>query len=196
MRFYKSQVPPPIWGPHANVHVPAVCTFDLFYLQGENKFESLPQIQHPEQSVLEQRPPGTSVESPGLVLSRAPQHNLVPAAVNSICTYQAFNLRLSETDPSSKSIMQFTESIFHLVLHVWGEPSFWELQSGVFLPFWLFGLYFVWLVFFPFLSQMINVSHWLFFLLLWWFDWLCKAKMSPVPCGSIWRPLLIQLTLN
>lgn len=129
--------------------------------------------------------------------SRAPQHNLVPAAVNSISTYQTFNLRLSETDPSSKSIMQFTESIFHLVLHVWGEPSFWELQSGFFLPFWFFWFVFCLVeFFFSFLSQMINVSHWLFFLLLWWFDWLCKAKMNPVPYGSIWRSLLIQLTLK
>lgn len=92
--------------------------------------------------------PDPCVESPGL--SRAPQHGLAPAAANSISTYQTFNLRLSETDPSSKSIMQFTESIFHLELHVWGEPSFWELQSGCFLPFCFFWFVFCLVVFFPF----------------------------------------------
>lgn len=126
-------------------------------------FESLPHMEHPEQSVHEQRPPDSCAESPGFVPSRAPQDELVPAAANSISTYQTFNLRLSETDPSSKSIMQFTESIFHLVLHVWCEPSLWELQSGCFLPFWIFWFLFCLVGFFSLSSQMINVSHRLFF---------------------------------
>lgn len=50
--------------------------------------------------------------------------------------------------------------------------------------------------FFLLLFQTINVSHRLAFLLLCWFDWLCMAKIKPVPCGSIWGPSLIQLTLN
>lgn len=166
---------------------------DLFYLEGSNSLST-----HSKSWACANRNPLICVQwdlGSLYVLLRAPQCRLIPAVVSFSSTYQTCNLRLSKTDPSSKSIMQCTESIFHLVFHGWGETSFLDLQSGVFLPFCFVWVWF-WVCFFPLLSQTINVSHWLALQLLCWFDRLCKAKMKSVPCGSVWRPLLIQLILN
>lgn len=82
---------------------------------------------------------------------------LLLAILSSGSTSQTSILSLSETDPSSKSIMQFTESIFHLVLRIWGEPSFLRdvvCRFILFLSFSFLPFCFVWFCyfFFPFCS--------------------------------------------
>lgn len=122
----------------------ACCARVASFIAGGKGCECMQQTQWSGQSVRD--PWALCTEPCALCLCPAVSWcRLLLAILSSGSTSQTSNLRLSETDPSSKSIMQFTESIFHPVLRVWGEQSFLRgVVCSFFLPFSFLPFCFVW----------------------------------------------------